>query len=109
LTTTDAADWYQFDIPDNCVAVQIDARVTFPAAYEPVAIELSTDGGPGTRVDAPCPQPDPDDAGDLSRCFKMTVENGAHHALGMLHAGELDCGGGCANNRYRLQLQLSTP
>lgn len=109
LTKADPGDWYQFDIPDNCVAVQVEARVTFPTAFEPVALELSTDDGPGTRVETPCRTPGPDDAGEQTRCFQMTVENGAHHAIGIVHEGDLDCGGGCANNRYILQIQLSTP
>jgi hypothetical protein len=109
LLQNDIGDWYQFDVPGNCAAVQIEARITFPIAFEQVAMQLSTDDGPGVAVDGPCSSALPPDLGDTARCFKMTVANGSHHAIGLVHSGLENCGGGCANNRYTLSLQLSTP
>lgn len=108
LFENDPGDWFQFDVPDNCTAVQIEARLSFATAFEPVAIELSTDGGVPNRVDTACAV-ESFDAGESTRCFEMTVSNGSRQAIGLVHAGELDCGGECAHNRYTLSLQLSTP
>lgn len=109
LLPNDPGDWFQFDVPDNCVAVQVEVRMTFPVAFEHLALELSSDDGPGARVDGECATGLPADDGEVARCFKMTLANGTHHAVGVTHSNELHCGGGCANNRYRLQVQLSTP
>ena len=43
LLSGDVGDWYQLDIPDNCVAVQIEARLSFPVAFEPVQLQIATD------------------------------------------------------------------
>lgn len=108
LFEDDPGDWFQFDIPDNCIAVQIVARLTFPIAFEPVAIQLSTEGSAPENVDAPC-QVGNQDAGEDARCFQRTVANGTHHAIGLVHSGTQNCDGACAHNRYTLSLQLSTP
>ena len=109
LFAEDPGDWFQFDVPDNCTAVQIEARLTFPIAFEQVGIQLSTEGGTPVDVDAECTVSTGDDAGSLSRCFEMTVPNGTHHSIGLIHTGTADCEGECAFNRYTLSLQLSTP
>lgn len=105
----DPGDWFQFDVPDNCSAVQIEARLKFPVAYEPVGLQLSTDNGAPTTVDTECTVSFGDDGGNVSRCFQMTVGNGSHHAIGVVHTDTLNCDGECAFNRYTLSLQLSTP
>ncbi len=109
LFEDDPGDWFQFDVPDNCSAVQIEARLTFPLAFEPVAIQLSTDGGPPVTVDTDCQFSAGENAGEISRCFEMTVSNGSHQAIGLVHSGVDNCDGACAFNRYTLNLQLSTP
>ena len=109
LPQTDLGDWYQFDVPSNCTAVQIEARVTYPIAFEAMALQLSTDGGEPVRVDGECTTAGSPAPGFVASCFKMTVGNGSHHAVGVVHSGEGDCGGDCANNRYTLGLRLSTP
>jgi hypothetical protein len=108
LFDDDPGDWFQFDVPDNCNAVQIEARLTFPIAFEPVGIELSTEGGAPVGVDTPC-EVQNQEAGQAVRCFQMTVANGSHHAIGLVHSGIENCDGACAHNRYTLNLQLSTP
>lgn len=109
LLPNDLGDWFQFDIPGNCVAVQIEARVSFPVAFETVAMQLSTEDSTPTRVDVECAANQTPIAGQVARCFKMTVANGSHHAIGLVHSGERNCGGICANNRYTFELQLTTP
>lgn len=109
LFADDPGDWFQFDVPDNCTAVQIEARLTFPVAFEPVALQLATDGAAPVDVDGDCTVSTGDDAGAVSRCFQMTVPNGTHHAIGLVHGGRDNCDGECAFNRYTLNLQLSTP
>ena len=109
LPQSDVGDWYQFDVPGNCNAVQIEARVTYPIAFEAMALQLSTDGGAPARVDGECISSGQPAQGFVASCFKMTVANGSHHAVGVVHSGEGDCDGQCANNRYILELRLSTP
>lgn len=108
LFADDPGDWFQFEIPDNCNAVQIEARLSFAVAFEPVSIQLSTEGGTPVTVDGPC-ENDFGDAGETARCFQMTVANGSRHAVGLVHSGVDNCDGACAHNRYTLSLQLSTP
>ncbi|MBA2539184.1 MAG: hypothetical protein H0V17_06075, partial [Deltaproteobacteria bacterium] len=108
LFEDDPGDWFQFDVPDNCSAVQIEAQLTFPVAFEPVAIQLSTEGGAPVTVDTECDL-DNQEAGQATRCFQMTVPNGTHYAIGLVHSGIENCGGECSHNRYTLNLQLSTP
>jgi hypothetical protein len=109
LLSSDVGDWYQLDIPDNCVAVQIEARLSFPVAFEPVQLQIASDGGAPVPAETPCSTPSGDEDGSVVHCFKLTVQNGSHHALGVVHAGTQNCGGACANNRYTLAVQLSTP
>jgi hypothetical protein len=109
LFPNDPADWFELDVPNNCVAVQLEVRITFPLAFEHPALELATDGGVPERVDGPCASGLPPDDGETARCFKRVVENGSHHAIGVTHSGDFHCGGGCAHTRYRLEVQLSTP
>ena len=109
LLDADGADWFQFDVPGNCTAVQLEARLTFPVAFEPLALQLATDGAAPQPAETPCKSSETAEDGDEARCFKLTVENGAHLALGVVHAGTATCGGACAHNRYRLTVQLSTP
>lgn len=110
LRQNDLGDWYQFDIPDNCVAVQIETRLTFPVAYERMGMQLSTDDAAGVPVtDVDCSPDSEPQNGEVTRCFEMVVQNGAHHAIGVVHSGDGDCGGACAFNRYTLQIRLATP
>jgi hypothetical protein len=109
LLENDPADWYQFDIPDNCNAVQIEARVTFPIAFEPVVMQASSENGSPSVADTPCKTELAPESGNVARCFKLTVANSSHHAIGLAHEGDANCNGACSNNRYTLALQLSTP
>jgi hypothetical protein len=108
LSEGDPGDWYQLLIPDNCNAVQIEARLSFAIAFEPAAIQLSSDGGTPVTVDGECAN-NPEQAGETARCFEMTVTNGSLQAIGVVHGDSANCDGACAFNRYTLSLQLSTP
>ncbi len=109
LLQNDVADWYQLDIPANCTAVQIEARLRFPIAFEPVDMLISSNDGTPVPADTPCSSSTFADDGEAVRCFKLVVENGSHHAIGLTHQGSENCNGACANNRYTFTLQLTTP
>lgn len=108
VASDDREDWYQLDIPDTCTAVQIDARVKFSIAYQPLGFALSTAGGAGTPVETPCKSMISDDAFEV-RCFTMQVTPGEHYAVGVTLADGPDCDGDCTFNRYALTLRLATP
>jgi hypothetical protein len=109
LTDEDPGDWYQFDTPAACAAVGVDVIVTFPLAFEPIALQLSTDDGAPVAVDTPCKNPPPPEIGEDARCVAMPLVPGHHYAIGVLHAGDAACDGRCAHNRYTFKLQLVTP
>jgi len=108
LVDGDPGDWFQFDVPDNCNGVQIEARLTFPIAYEPVAMQLASNNGDPVDADSPC-EVETQNAGEDVRCFRQTVDNGSHHAIGLVHSNTANCDGACAHNRYTLDFQLSAP
>jgi len=109
LTIDDNGDWYQFDTPAGCTTVGVDVIVTFPIAFEPIALQLSTDGGPPEVADTACRNPPNEELGDDARCFATALAPGHHYAIGVVHSGSADCSHRCANNRYTLKLQLVTP
>lgn len=109
LLSNDVADWYQFDVPSTCNAVQIEAKVTYPIAFEPLVMQVSNDNGAPATADTPCKTEVAPETGSVVRCFTMTVPTGSHQAIGLVHEGDADCNGTCAYNRYTLDLQLSTP
>jgi hypothetical protein len=109
LPAADAGDWYQFDVPAVCAAVQIDARLTFPVAFERLALQLSTANGDPAPVETACRFTLPANAPDEARCFTMAVSPGTHYAIGVVADGTGDCGGRCRNNRYTFSVQLNAP
>jgi hypothetical protein len=104
----DGEDWFQFDVPADCTTVGIDARLTFPLAFEVLALELRSDTGATLATGEACFQAEPDD-GDEQRCLEHTLTPGGHYAIRIARTGEGVCGGACAYNRYTLTLQLETP
>lgn len=108
LFDDDPGDWFQLDVPDNCTSVEIKTRVTFPLAFEPIAMQLSIDGGAPAAVETPC-ENTAVNAGQDARCFTQVVSNGAHLSIGFIHAGVANCDGACAHNRYTASVQLTTP
>lgn len=104
----DAADWVRFTAPAVCTAVQVEARISFPLAFEGLGLELwdldhdtmlGTDGECASRPDT----------GDDMRCMKVTLTPGGNYGIQVKPTGEGTCSGACAYNRYTLRVQLSTP
>ena len=108
LAAGDDQDWVRFVVPANCLTAQVDARLGFPLAWEPVGLEL-WDLGSMTMVTsgAMCKRPPP--PGDDSVCLTSVVSLGGSYGIKMRPAGGGDCGGTCNFNRYQLTVQLSTP
>lgn len=104
----DGEDWFQFDVPATCTSVGVDVRLTFPIAFEGLALELRNDAGATITTGEPCAQSEPDDGDDQS-CLAQTLTPGGHYAIRIARTGEGECGGACAYNRYTLTLQLETP
>ncbi|MDQ3367971.1 MAG: hypothetical protein M3680_21305 [Myxococcota bacterium] len=105
----DRADWHELDVPAACTAVQIEATLAFPIAFEELGLQLSSDGGAGTAVEMPCGTSRAPVEGETLRCFEMTVTPGGRYAIGVVAEGTGTCDGACAFNRYRLRVQLATP
>src|SRR5512138_13863 len=109
LPLSDGGDWYQFDVPASCTAVQVEAKVTFPIAFERLALQLSTANGAPASAETPCKFTLPENGPEDARCFTSIVQPGVHYAIGVVADGSGDCGGTCRNNRYTVTIQLETP
>ena len=107
LVDTDTVDWYQLDTPGNCTAIKVVARVTFPLAFENLALDFS-DGATAMGVDTACSGAG-SDAAQVSRCFEKTLTPGHHYAIGVRTDGTGNCNGSCTFNSYSLSVQLATP
>lgn len=108
LDGDDGQDWFQFDVPAVCTAVSVAVRLTFPIAYEALALELRDATGATLASGTACPQTEADD-GDEQACIEHDLTPGGHYAIRIARTGEGNCGGACAHNRYTLSLQLETP
>jgi hypothetical protein len=109
LRETDAQDFFQLDVPAACSAVRIEASVSFPIAFQPLALVLSTAGAAPAPVDTPCPPSALVSDGEDLRCVSQVVQPGGHYALGVVKGSGGDCGGACRNNRYIFRLRLTAP
>jgi hypothetical protein len=109
LRATDGQDFFQFDVPATCTAARVEASLTFPIAFQPLALVLSTAGGAAVPVDAPCPSSAATVAGEEARCFGQAVAAGGHYAFGVVRGEGGDCGGACRDNRYIFRLRLASP
>ena len=108
LALGDGHNWYSFTVPSNCLAVQIEARVSFPEAFEPIGMTLGDATGASLATDTEC-KASQASTGDDTRCLTMTLTPGQTYTLAVTPAGGLDCDGTCAFNRYELNVQLATP
>jgi hypothetical protein len=105
----DSADWIKFTAPTCATAIAIDARVTFPIAFERLGLELrDLDGGATVATDMQC-RTGSGEVGDDIRCLEATLTPGTTYGLGVQPTGMGNCGGECAYNRYTLRVQLVTP
>jgi hypothetical protein len=107
LPQDDTVDWYQFDVPSGCVAVEVDARLVFPVAYQGLSLGMAVDGVETAAPDVDCVGSAA--SGSLQLCTRMTLSPGKHYAIEVVRGGNDDCGGKCAFNRYALTVQLETP
>jgi hypothetical protein len=108
LASGDSHNWYSFTVPMNCVAVEIEARVSFPDAFEPLGMTFGDATGATLGMDTAC-KASQASTGDDVRCFTMMLTPGQTYTLAVTPAGGLDCDGKCAFNRYELDVQLATP
>lgn len=111
LRAEDPSDWVQFDVPTGCTAVGVTAKVTYPIAFQPLALQIAKGTEAPQQMDTACPSSAELVEGEDERCLDMTLEPGAHYALGIVHddAANADCDGACRSNRYQLRFQLETP
>lgn len=108
LLDNDAADWARFTAPSVCAAVQVEARVSFPIAFERVGLELwNLDTNTMLGTDGECTSTGA--AGEDIRCLTVTLTPGGNYGIKVKPTGEGNCDGACAHNRYTLRVQLSTP
>jgi hypothetical protein len=108
LAAGDAQDWYQFTAPTGCTAVEVEVRIAFPEAFEPLALALTDPTGTVLATDTTCTSVDPGN-GNADRCLTLTITSGQSYAIEVKPAGGDDCDGTCAFNRYTLFVQLATP
>jgi hypothetical protein len=105
----DAADWFKLSVPTECSAVEVQARIQFPVAYEHLAMEL-VDLGSNTSVgsDIECPKSLGDPA-YIERCINLPVTPGHQYGVAIKSTADGACDGACAYNRYYLTVELATP
>jgi hypothetical protein len=109
LSLGDTADFYTVDVPASCSSVKLKSRVNFPLAFQPLALTVAAGSGTPMRIDSPCTGLVPPDDGEESLCLETVVTPGTRYAVGVVPAGGGDCDGGCAFNRYLVNVQLVTP
>lgn len=104
----DSADWVKFVAPSVCATVAVDARVTFPIAFQRLAVELrDLDRDELVATDSECTS-----SGEIGvelRCVRATLVPGTTYGLRVQPAGDGNCKGACAYNSYTLSVQLVTP
>jgi len=104
----DGEDWFVLDVPVGCTAVALEARLTFPLAFEVLSLEVRDRAGVTISTGGDCAIAEPDD-GDEQRCVDVPLASGARYAIRIARSGDGACGGACAHNKYTLTLQLKTP
>lgn len=104
----DVADWVTFVPPAVCNAVEVQARLSFPLAFQDLGFELwDVEANMQLASDAACTQ----GAGtsDVRRCLDFQLVPGKQYAIKVHPTGDGTCDGGCTYNRYTLTVQLATP
>lgn len=104
----DSADWLRFTAPAGCSALQVDARITFPIAFQRLGVELvDVATGDILATDQPCTFSG--ESGNDLRCVQANVTPGASYAIHVAPTGDGDCDGQCAFNSYTVRVQLGPP
>lgn len=107
MPVDDESDWVTFVAPSICTSVGVQARLTFPLAYEELGLELwNVDANMMVAEDKDCPQ---GSEGAVRRCLDFTLVPGIKYGVKVKPTGEGACGGNCTYNRYSLSVQLATP
>jgi hypothetical protein len=108
IAAADTADWVTFVAPMCTGGRAVHARLTFPFAYQTLAIELwDVDANLKVADETDCVQGGGADA--VRRCLDLTLTAGKAYAVKVVPTGEGDCAGDCAYNRYSLNVQLGPP
>lgn len=105
----DVEDWYKLRVPSTCGAVVVQARATFPVAFEPFILEVRGPDDAVIATSVPCTAIGTEDLGLTQVCVKGAATPGEHYSVRIARAGSENCGGACANNRYTLAIQLAQP
>lgn len=108
LMAGDGQNWVKLAVPTNCSAVEVDASIVFPIAFEPLALEL-WDLSTMTNVPAAVPCGNVGQQNNSAACVKKTITVGGSYGIVIKPAGGSDCAGLCNYNRYQLTVQLATP
>ena len=104
----DDADWVRFLAPAVCTSVAVEARVTFPIAFERLSLEL-WDLDRMTMIGADTECDIPGEGGEELRCLQLPLTPGTNYGIKVRPAGDGNCSGNCNYNRYTLTVQLATP
>ncbi len=108
MLSGDTADWTTFVAPSVCASVEVQARLTFPQAFQELGIELwDVDHDMKLATDGECAQGA--DTGAVRRCLDLTLVPGTKYGVKVRPTGNGTCNGSCAYNRYTLSVQLATP
>jgi hypothetical protein len=108
MLTDDAADWVKFVAPAACTAVEVEARLSFPLAYEELGLELwDLDRNMMLVEESACTAGA--EGPDERRCLDFTLVPGTSYGIKVHPTGQGACDGACAHNRYTLRVQLATP
>lgn len=110
LAAGDAQNWTVFSAPAGCTAVQIDATLVAPVAFEGVGVQLwDTSAMTQLASDEACPASLPVPSGSVATCLSHVLTPGGTYGLKVVPEGGGDCGGACNYNRYELTMRLDTP
>ena len=92
IAKDDAEDWVKVDAPAACTTVQIEARVTFPLAFERLGIEL-WDLATMTKLGEDTDCPTSGQAGEEIRCLTKTLVPGSSYGIRVHPMGDGNCDG----------------
>jgi hypothetical protein len=108
LAPGDVADWLQLTAPAACTAVEVQIRLSYKVAFEPLQVVLHDATGAQLATDTACKGADPGQGEDV-RCLTQTLTPGQTYGIEIKAAGGDDCEGMCQFNRYTIAVELATP
>jgi len=108
LPIGDSADWVRLTTPASCAALEADIRITFPFAFQRLALQVvDPDTGEVIASDGEC-MFDGETGNDI-RCLKTALTPGKAYGVSVSPTGEGDCNGRCAYTNYTLRVQVGAP